>query len=85
MNEKETQDFLVDLVITNPMKEYSLLIKQLVKEPDNAAARSGIKEIEEFFLSEPFRALTKTDGAEVVAAIRSTLEKQGVLVSTLLD
>ncbi len=85
MNEKEIQDFLVDLVINKPMKEYSQLIRRLIKEPDNAAARSGIKEIEEFILSEPFRALTKTDGAEVVAAIRSTLEKQGVQVSTLLD
>ncbi len=43
MNEKEIQDYLVDLVITKPMKEYSQLIRQLVKEPDNAAARREIK------------------------------------------
>ncbi len=85
MNEKEIQDFLVDLVINKPMKEYSQLIRQLIKEPDNEAARNGIKEIEEFFLSEPFMALTKTDGAEVVSAIHSALEKQGIQVSALLD
>ncbi len=85
MNEKEIQDYLVDLVITKPMKEYSQLIRQLVKEPDNAAARREIKEIEEFFLSKSFRALTKTDGAEVVSTIHSALEKQGIQVSALLD
>lgn len=83
MNEKEIQDFLVDLVINKPMKEYSQLIRQLVKEPNNTAARSGIMEIEGFFLSEQFKALTKTDGAKVVAAIHSALEKQGVQIGAL--
>lgn len=67
------------------MQEYSECIKQLIHNPNDRDARNRINEIESFFLSEPFRALTHANGTEIVEAIHAMLEKQGVNISDLLD
>ena len=85
MTNNEIQEFLVEIVITKPMQEYSECVKRLIHNPNDRDAKARIAEIESFFLSEPFRALTHTNGAEIIAAIHEMLEKQGVRISTLLD
>lgn len=85
MNNSETQAFLVETVITKPMQEYSECVHRLVNNPNDWGAKARITEIESFFLSEPFRALTHSNGTEIVEAIYSMLEKQGVNISALLD
>lgn len=85
MNNSGTQAFLVETVITKPMQEYSECVHRLVNNPNDRDAKARITEIESFFLSEPFRALTHSNGTEVVEAIYSMLEKQGVNISALLD
>lgn len=84
MTNSEIQEFLVETIITKPMQEYSECVKQLIKKPNALDAKARITEIESFFLSEPFRALTHTNGTQVIAAIHAMLEKQGVHISTLL-
>lgn len=84
MTNNEVQEFLIKTVITKPMQEYSECVKRLVHNPNDRDAKARIKEIEGFFLSEPFRALTHANGTQVIAAIRAMLEKQGVHISALL-
>ena len=81
MNNTEIQEFLVETIITKPMKEYSDCIKRLIHNPNDRDAKARIKEIEGFFLSEPFRALTHANGTEIVESIHAMLDKQGVNIS----
>ena len=85
MNNSEIQEFLVETVIRKPMQAYSECVKRLSRNPNDTDARSRISEIEGFFLSEPFTALTHANGAEIIAAIHEMLDKQGVHISALLD
>lgn len=85
MTNNEVQDFLVKTVITKPMQEYSECVHRLVHNPNDRDAKARITEIESFFLSEPFRALTHTNGTEIIEAIHTTLDKQGVRISALLS
>lgn len=85
MTNNEVQEFLVKAVITKPMQEYSECIKRLIHNPNDRNAKTRITEIESFFLSEPFRALTHANGAEIVEAIHAMLDKQGVHISALLS
>ena len=85
MTNSEIQEFLVETIITKPMQEYSECVKRLIHNPNDRNAKARITEIEGFFLSEPFRALTHTNGTQVIAAIHAMLEKQGVRISALLD
>ena len=85
MNNSEIQEFLVETVITKPMKAYSECVQRLTCNPDDTDARSRISEIEGFFLSEPFRALTHANGTQVIKTIHAMLKKQGVHISTLLS
>ena len=84
MTNSEIQEFLVEIIITKPMQAYSECVKQLIKKPNDLDAKARVTEIEGFFLSEPFRALTHANGTQVIAAIRAMLEKQGVHISALL-
>ena len=85
MTNSEIQEFLVETDITKPMQEYSDCVKLLIQNPNYRNAKARITEIEGFFLSKPFRALTHANGAAIIAAIHEMLEKQGVRISTLLD
>lgn len=85
MNKNEIQAFLVETIITKPMQEYSDCVKRLVHNPNDRDARKRINEIENFVLSEPFRALTHANGAEIIEAIHAMLDKQGVCINALLD
>lgn len=85
MTNNEIQEFLVETIITKPMHEYSDCVKLLIHNPNDRDAKTRITEIEDFLISEPFRALTHANGAEIIAAIHEMLEKQGVRISTLLD
>lgn len=85
MKNSEIQEFLVETIITKPMQEYSDCVKLLIHNPNDRDAKTRITEIEGFFLSEPFRALTHANGTEVIEAIHAMLEKQGVRLSDLLD
>ena len=85
MNNIEIQEFLVATIITKPMREYSECVKQLIHNPNDRDARKRINEIESFFLSEPFRALTHANGTEIIQAIHAMLEKQGIQISGLID
>ena len=85
MTNNEIQEFLVETVITQPMQEYSECVKLLIHNPNDRDTKARIAEIESSFLSEPFRALTHANGAEIVESIHAMLEKQGVRISTLLD
>lgn len=85
MTNNEVQEYLVKTVITKPMQEYSECIKRLIHNPNDRNAKARITEIEDFFLSEPFTALTHANGAEIIAAIHEMLDKQGVHISALLD
>ena len=85
MNNNEIQDFLVETIITKPMQEYSECVKLLIHNPNDSDASSRITEIEGFFLSEPFRALTHANGTEIIAAIHAMLEQQGVRISSFID
>ena len=84
MTNSEIQEFLVETIITKPMQEYSECVKRLIHYPNDRDAKARITEIEGFFLSEPFRALTHANGTEIIAAIHAMLEKQGVRISALL-
>ena len=84
MTNNEIQEFLVEIVITKPMLEYSECVKRLIQNPNDRDAKARIIEIESFFLSKPFTALTHANGAEIVEAIHAMLEKQGVHISALL-
>ena len=84
MNNSEIQEFLVETVIRKPMQAYSDCVKLLIQNPKDMEAKARITEIEGFFLSEPFTALTHANGAEIVGAIHEMLEKQGVHISALL-
>ena len=85
MTNNEIQEFLIKTVITKPMQEYSECVKRLIQNPNDRDAKTRITEIEGFFLSEPFRALTHANGSEIVEAINAMLDKQGVHISALLD
>lgn len=85
MNNTEIQKFLVETIITKPMLAYSECVKRLIQNPHDTDARSRISEIEGFFLSEPFTALTHANGTQVIETIHAMLKKQGVHISTLLD
>lgn len=85
MNNNERQAFLIETVITKPMQAYSDCVKQLIYNPKGGEAKAGITEIEGFFLSEPFSALTHANGKQVIEAIHAMLSKQGVNISALLD
>ena len=85
MTNDEIQEFLVEIVITKPMLEYSECVKRLIHNPNDRDAKARITEIESFFLSEPFRALTLANGTEIIEAIHAMLDKQGVRISALLD
>lgn len=85
MNNSEIQEFLVETVITKPMQAYSECVQRLTCNPDDIYARRRISEIEGFFLSEPFRAMTHANGTQVIEAIHAMLSKQGVNISALLD
>ena len=85
MNNSEIQEFLVETIITKPMQEYSECVKRLSRNPNDTDARSRISEIEGFFLSETFTALTHAKGSQVIEEIHAMLEKQGVHISALLS
>ena len=85
MTNNEVQDFLVKTVITKPMQEYSECVKRLIHNSNDRDAKARITEIESFFLSEPFRALTHANGTEIVASIHAMLEKQGVHIRSLIN
>ena len=85
MNNSEIQEFLVETVITKPIQAYSECVKQLIQNPKGGEAKARITEIEGFFLSEPFRALTHANGTQVIEAIHAMLSKQGIHISTLLS
>lgn len=85
MTNNEVQEFLIKTVITKPMQEYSDCVTRLIQNPNYRDAKTRIAEIEGFFLSEPFRALTHANGAEIIEAIHAMLDKQGVHISALLD
>lgn len=67
------------------MQEYSEYVKRLIHNPNDRDAKTRITEIEGFFLSAPFRALTHANGAGIIAAIHAMLDKQGVQINALLD
>lgn len=77
MNNSEIQAFLIETIITKPMQAYSECVKRLSRNPNDTDARSRISEIEGFFLSEPFTALTHANGTQVLETIHAMLEKQG--------
>lgn len=85
MTNKEVQEFLIKTVITKQMQEYSECVKRLIHNPNDRNTKTIITEIEGFFLSEPFTALTHANGAEIVAAIHVMLDKQGVRISAMLS
>lgn len=85
MTNSEIQELLVETIITKPMQAYSECVHRLVHNPNDGEAKARITEIESFFLSEPFRALTHTNGTEIIEAIHTTLDKQGVRISALLS
>ena len=85
MTKNEIQEFLIKTVITEPMQAYSECVHRLVNNPNDRGAKARITEIEGFFLSEPFRALTHANGTEVIKAIHEKLEKQGFIISGLID
>lgn len=85
MTNTEIQEFLVETIITKPMQEYSDCVRLLIHNPNDRDAKTRITEIEGFFLSEPFRALTHANGTEIIAAIHAMLDKQGVQINALLD
>lgn len=85
MNNSEIQEFLAETVITKPMQAYSECVKRLTRNTNDTEARGRISEIEGFFLSEPFSALTHANGTQVIEAIHAMLSKQGVNISALLD
>lgn len=84
MNNSEIQEFLVETVITKPMQAYSECVKRLTRNPNDTEARGRISEIEGFFLSEPFSALTHANGTQVIEAIHAMLDKQGVRICSLI-
>ena len=85
MTNNEVQEFLIKTVITKPMQEYSDCVKRLIHNPNDRDAKARITEIEGFFLSKPFRALTHANGAEIIEAIHAMLKKQGVNISAMLS
>lgn len=85
MSNNVIQEFLVETIITKPMQAYLECVKRLTRNPNDTDARSRISEIEGFFLSEPFTALTQANGTQVLETIHATLEKQGLNISTLPD
>ena len=85
MNNSEIQEFLVETIITKPMQEYSDCVRLLIHNPNDRDVKARITEIEGFFLSKPFRALTHANGAGIIAAIHAMLDKQGVQINALLD
>lgn len=85
MNNNEIQAFLIETIITKPMQAYSECVKRLTRNPNDIDAKGRISEIEGFFLSEPFSALTHANGTEIVESIHAMLEHQGVSISALLD
>ena len=85
MSNNEIQEFLVETIITKPMLVYSECVKRLIHNPNARDAKARITEIEDFFLSEPFRALTHANGTEIIAAIHEMLDKHGVHISGLID
>lgn len=85
MTNSEIQEFLIKTVITKPLQEYSDCVKLLIHNPNDRDANARIIEIESFFLSKPFRALTHANGTEIIEAIHAMLDKQGVHISALLD
>lgn len=85
MNNNEIQAFLIETIITKPMQAYSECVKRLTRNPNDIDAKGRISEIEGFFLSEPFSALTHANGTQVIKTIHAMLKKQGVHISTLLS
>ena len=85
MTNNEIQEFLIKTVITKPMQEYSECVKRLIHNPNARDAKARITEIEDFFLSEPFKGLTHGQGSQVIEEIHAMLEKQGVHISGLID
>ena len=85
MTNSEIQEFLVETVIRKPMQEYSDCVKRLIQNTTGRDAKARIIEIESFFLSKPFRALTLANGTGIIAAIHEMLDKQGVHISGLID
>ena len=85
MTNNEIQEFLVEIVITKPMLEYSECVKRLIHNPNDRDAKARIIEIESFFLSKPFRALTHANGTEIIEAIQEMLDKHGVHIRGSID
>lgn len=85
MTNNQVQEFLIKTVITKPMQEYSDCVKLLIHNPNDRDAKTRITEIEDFFLSEPFRALTLANGTEIIEAIHEILDKHGIHISGLID
>ena len=85
MVNSEIRKYLIEIIITKPLQEYTEYINRLIRNPGDNEARDGISEIESFFRSEPIIALTGSDGTEVIEKIHLLFGFRGVRIADILD
>lgn len=65
---------LANAIILQAVKDYRSALKCLKANPDNYEARKNKSEIESFFCSQWFDALTTLDGKELMLALQKEVE-----------
>ena len=66
---------LANAIIVQAAKDYRQALRKQQKEPDNAAARIRIEEVERFFRSDWYRLLTAVDGEMMIRMLREDVEE----------
>ncbi len=68
---------LANAIILQAVEDYRKWTKEYSGSHDDRKLRKGIVELKEFFRSEWFSLLTKLDGEQLLARLKSELEEQG--------
>ena len=66
----EAYENLANAIILQAVEDYRAALKRLKRDPHNTSARQTAREVEEFFLSDWFKALTDADGEMILNRLR---------------
>lgn len=71
----EAYDVLASAIIMQAAKDYRSAKHKLKNDPGDSIEQASVNEIERFFLSRWFEALTDVDGATILKKLRQEAEK----------
>lgn len=65
---------LGNAIIFQAVKDYRAASKSLVRFPNSESAKSRVRELEQFFYSELFSAITEADPDMIIAKLKQEVE-----------